>query len=233
MGIVIMLVKVFVVGRPGSGKTTAVNRILEYTSSKGYATQRFKDYEILYKMFQDDIKREYQNNNERKFRRAEYGGFDVLDTTMFDRALEQLKKEVTKALFSSHEGIATIEFARDDYRYALSKLGSDFLKNAYFLFVNCDLEVCVRRIYERISNPPKPDFHFVSEYIMHSYYSRENWNYMTYHCEKEFPVLEKVVVIENTETPLEEFEKKVKGFAEIILAEVSRKEQLEANLITP
>ncbi len=206
------MLKVFVLGRPGSGKTTAVNYIHEFAKSQGCPTLRFKDYDILYEMYQEDINKEYHDNRERKFLPAEYEGFDVKDITMFDVALERLRKRV-EDLSSDAEGIATIEFARDDYEDALKKFGLDATKGAYFLFVACNLEDCICRIYKRLSNPPKPDYHFVSKRIMQSYYSKGNWDYVTGDCKDDFR-LEKVVAINNTSITLEDFKQKVDAFAE-------------------
>ncbi len=219
----------FVIGRPGSGKTTAANQIIEYVKAKGYSADRFKDYEILYKMYQDESEQSENHNRERKFRGAEYGGFDVLDKAMFDVALEKLEDNVVEDLSLNHKQVITIEFARDDYQYALSKFSLGFLQNAYFLFVDCDLESCIYRIYERIGDAPKPDFHFVSERIMRTYYDKENWNYMTGDFKKDFPMLSEVVAIRNTST-LEEFENGVRRFAEIVVTEAARRENAMVEL---
>jgi nucleoside-triphosphatase THEP1 len=45
-----MLVKVFVLGRPGSGKTTAVNHILKGAQAINVSAKSIKDYDILYDM---------------------------------------------------------------------------------------------------------------------------------------------------------------------------------------
>ena len=230
------MLKVFVLGRPGSGKTTAVNNIIKHVNyvfehKEELTIQRFKDYEILYRMFEQDIKHKYQDASKRKFRKAEYGGFDVLDKTMFDVALERLEENVNAFVPSSDNKIVTIEFARDDYKEALRIFSKDFLKDAHFLFVNCDLEQCMQRIYSRMSNPPKPDFHFVSEYIMHTYYSKENLTYMHHYLKNDFPLVRSVETISNTSISFEEFEERVKVFAKTLVEEISRKEVLEGQLV--
>lgn len=222
-----MLKKVFVVGRPGSGKTTAANVIGAYAQNEGFKVQRFKDYEILYNMFQEDIKQVYPDNKHRKFRHAEYGGFDVLDHAMFDEALIRLKKSIVAS--SEENELITIEFARDDYHKALSLFSPDFLNNAHLLFVDCSLERCIHRIYERMSNPPKPDFHFVSEYIMQTYYGNENWDYMNNQLKRNFPSLKEVVAIKNTNLSLDAFKEKVKLFAKMVVHKDFSKESLSQN----
>src|SRR6266566_6758631 len=82
-----MVVKVFVLGRPGSGKTTAVRHIIKLAQNRGWFAIRIKDYDILYGMFQADTEH-------KKFRPVAHGGFDVLDFSVLDTALEKLQKIV-------------------------------------------------------------------------------------------------------------------------------------------
>ena len=85
----LMAVKLFVLGLPGSGKSTVCRRIAEnITVYPGWSTFRFNDYHILYEMFQEDAKGKY-------FRPiSEHGGFDVVNPIAFDIALQKLEIEV-------------------------------------------------------------------------------------------------------------------------------------------
>ena len=219
MGLSIMLRKVFVIGRPGSGKTTAASMIGTYARNADLEVQRFKDYEILYEMFQEDSKRIYQDSKQRKFRPAEYNGFDVLDYTMFDEALVRLQDAIKTS--ENDDKVITIEFARANYRKALSLFSSAFLKDSYLLFVDCKLGKCIHRIYERMTTPPQPDFHFVSEYIMQTYYSEENWGYIKNQCRHDFPSFRDVVAINNTDLSFDKFEQKINLFAKAVISECS------------
>ena len=51
------------------------------------------------------------------------------------------------------EEIVLIEFSRNDYEKAFQQFSREFLQDAYFLYLNVDLEICKRRIRERIANP--------------------------------------------------------------------------------
>ena len=53
-----MGVKVFVLGRPGSGKSTAARHMIELASRRSYQSLFVQDYDILYKMFLNDRKHE-------------------------------------------------------------------------------------------------------------------------------------------------------------------------------
>ena len=230
-----MLEKVFVVGRSGSGKTTAAKIIAESIPSiaqsifhEELSSQRFRDYDILYKMYEEDMAIYYPDYQDHKFRKAKYNGFEVVDYSVFDDALEKLEDKVTKEVSSSFNGIVTVEFARNNYQHALRLFSDSFRENAHLLFVDCEVEECIRRIYKRVSNPPRPDFHFVPERIMRSYFSDDNLDYMSYFSEKspsyleqhyktDFPSLEKVKSIDNTTLSLEEFQKEVETFASLVV----------------
>src|SRR5258706_15356283 len=82
-----MLVKVFILGLPGSGKSLASRFLMSLLRERNWNTSRFKDYDILLEMFQQDIERE-------KFAAAEHNGFDVIDPKVLDTALQKLEKKV-------------------------------------------------------------------------------------------------------------------------------------------
>ena len=86
-----MAVKIFVLGLPGSGKSTVCRHIAEYiTIYPGWSAFRINDYHILYKMFEEDTEGKY-------FRSIpEYGGFDVLNPIALNIALQRLEQEVIK-----------------------------------------------------------------------------------------------------------------------------------------
>jgi hypothetical protein len=173
-----MLVKVFVMGRPGCGKTTAVRHILELVKQRGYEARRSKDYDLLYRWFLEDQER----TDYHRFRKIEYEGFDVLDISVFDEALKELEKEARQEIEAAEKpGIIVIEFARNNYRTALCNFTPEFLKDSYFFFVDADLNSCMQRIHQRLADFPKPDCHFVSDWIMETYYKdgRDNWGYIS------------------------------------------------------
>jgi len=199
-----MLVKLFVVGRPGSGKSTAIRRIIELADRWNYPTHHIKDYDILLEMYQQDVRHE-------KFCPADWNGFDVINFSVLDTALQELEDQVHNLdevpLSSEQVEIIMIEFARDDYVKALSNFSSDFLKGAYFLFVETDLETCVERIHLRRNNTSlDSDHHSVSDAIMRSYYRIDNWSDIT-----QIPSTQ-CYVLKNVEKSLETFKLEVGDF---------------------
>ena len=85
-----MVVKVFVLGRPGSGKSTSARYIEQEVRNRFNMKRceifRICDYDILYQMFRDDV-------HQTMFRPTDHGGFDVHNLKAFDIALKTLEGE--------------------------------------------------------------------------------------------------------------------------------------------
>lgn len=163
-----MTVKLFVLGLPGSGKSTVARGIEEYVGKMGLEITRVNDYVILEHMFYDDAKREL-------FRPADHGGFDIIDLAVFDTALKILEKVTKQSILPTiPEGVILIEFARNDYQKALSQFSYEFLQGAYFLYIDTRVDICKQRIHDRIVNPNNPDDYNVSEYIFKTYYNNDD-----------------------------------------------------------
>ncbi len=162
-----MTVKLFVLGLPGSGKSTVARYITTYTKGKAWEATRINDYIILQNMFLADAER-------KQFKPTEYGGFDVLDHSVF------------------------VEFARNDYLRAFQQFSDTFLQAAYFLYLNVDTETCKRRIHERITHPSTMDDFYVSEYIFDAYYHKDNGHSIPQILEGDYGIdKQRVAVIDN------------------------------------
>ncbi len=189
-----MAVKIFVLGLPGSGKSTVCRHIKEYiTVYPGWSAIRINDYHILYKMSEEDTEGKY-------FRSIpEYNGFDVLNPIALSIALQKLEQEVNKHIWNAKsDEIVLIEFARNDYEEAFRQFSQEFLRDAYFLYLSVDLEICKIRIHQRVSNPISEDDFFVSEYIFSAYYNKDNGQYLPQILERDYVVdKQKVKIIDN------------------------------------
>jgi adenylate kinase family enzyme len=188
-----MAVKLFVIGLPGSGKSTVARYISMRAGDRQRSTTHMNDFTILYEMFEQDTHGQFKPAD------AEYGGFDVLDLTVFDTALRKLEQKV-KAYISTTElkEIVLIEFSRNDYEEAFQQFSREFLQDAYFLYLNVDLEICKRRIRERIAQPTTPDDHFVSEYIFDTYYNGDNGNHLSQILERNYGIDKlRVMIVDN------------------------------------
>ena len=161
-----MAIKIFLLGRPGSGKSSAARRIEKLTRKRKCNVVRINDYDILQEMSKID---------DSKFRKVAYGGFDVLDFSILDVALKEEEREAkNKATLTN---IIIIEFARSDYYEALKKFSKAFLQDAYFIFFNTDMETCIQRVRCRVKNQVTSDDYFVSEKIIRGYYAKQEVSY--------------------------------------------------------
>ncbi len=174
------VIKLFVLGLPGSGKSSVARYISTYARDRRWSTTHINDYEILYQMFREDAQGQFEP--------ADFGGFDVLDLTVFDAALKKLEQELKIHILSVESNeLILIEFSRNDYQRAFQQFSHPtFLKDAYFLYLDTNIETCKRRIRERITHPTTSDDHFVSEYIFGAYYHGDNGRCLSNILEKDY-----------------------------------------------
>ena len=204
-----MTAKLFILGRPGSGKSAAARRIALRANSQRFSTVHLNDYQILLKMSHADKKGQY-------FRPTKYAeGFDVHDFTVMDISLTKLEDEAKEYIRRAE--LIVIEFARADYREALKHFSSTFIRDAYFLFIETDVEICVQRIHERTAHPKTPDDHYVSDAIVRGYYGKDNRAYMVKNFRHEYNVpAERLWIIDNIKK-LENFEREIDHVAYTLL----------------
>ncbi len=163
-----MSIKLFLLGRPGSGKSTAAKYIEEYAKAQGWKTASFKDHGILYQLFQKDV--------EQKRFLPEGDGFFVKDTSAFTEALELLEVDIISYIPTSQPNeVITIEFARENYVQVVQQLSQELVEDAYFLCIDTRIDVCIQRVYERATLPNGPDNHFVSKRALQKHYQKQHF----------------------------------------------------------
>jgi shikimate kinase len=159
--------QIFVLGLPGSGKSTGVRLIEGIAHDMRWFPSRFNDYDVLQEM--------YRRDDGEKFSPAAHDGFDVHDHQVFDVALQHLEKNVrSRSIMQDRKELVIIEFSRNDYRRAFKLFSRSFLHDSLFLFIDAEVETCIERIRNRSDNPVYPDDHYVSEYIFESYYHKDD-----------------------------------------------------------
>lgn len=214
----------FIFGLPGSGKSAAARHITSFARGKKFRPRRFKDYPILYKMFQDDQKPENEKKRFRSTQDLGYDGFDVLDLEVFNEALQKLHRKVRwrKKLVDDSTELLIIEFSRDDYCQALSFFPTLWLRDAHFLFISSDIPTCKARIKARADHPRTLDDCYVSDYIFKEYYERDHQHYITevaLQLKQQFGVpIEHIRVINNGPgISAQQFNQDVESFASDLL----------------
>ncbi len=171
-----MVEKLFVLGLPGSGKSTAARYIKMLARDYGRAPNLLQDYRILYDMSLEDK----EGTRFSSTLPDGYDGFDVHDFSAFDDALKKLVCRLQEKESASKANVVNIiEFARDDYCKALELFASVPLTEAFFIFIDAEVETCKQRIKARIADPQTPDDHYVSEYIFEAYYNGDHRQYLT------------------------------------------------------
>ncbi|GCE10149.1 AAA family ATPase [Tengunoibacter tsumagoiensis] len=203
-----MNIKVFVLGRPGSGKSTVARHLRHFFALHQYTTRHINDYTILQRMFREDV-------DHKRFLPTANNGFDAIDFTVLDQALHEVECEAQQ--WSKRCNLLTLEFARDNYRHAFRQFTPAFLRNAYVLFMDADLELCLQRVNQRVACSKNADDHpSFSSTIFRNYYGQDNRAYITGALHTEFHLTNLVQLINNT-GPLEDCMAQVERFAQAIL----------------
>ena len=176
-----MFIIVFLLGRPGSGKSSVASLIEMFAGDRGWLTPYTNDYEHLQKMFLLE-KAECNPFERRNFQLTgpeECKGFDVINFSVLSKVLEKMRREIeeVESESSGEDNILfLIEFARDSYHDALQLFDSNFLQDAHLLYLDVDLESCIERNHRRSD-------HFISDEIMRTYYRNDDWSRVMYNLQ--------------------------------------------------
>lgn len=184
-----MAVIVFLLGRPGSGKSQIARCIKgaepaiavgegEKCLLVGWKVVHITDYKHLLLMFREEEEQSL-DPEERCFESSEYGGFNVTNLgfsrAVLEKALEQVNAEILQEIESEQEQkLILVEFARSDYRSINKVFDTKILENAFVFYLQTDLEICVGRVHQRVRSPQWEDDSFVSHKIMTGYYQKED-----------------------------------------------------------
>ena len=173
-----MSLTVFILGRPGSGKSKVAQFIQEFASEQGWIARHIYDYALLQALFLEEIAANIPLEK-RKFRPRgpeAWHGFDVTNFGVLDSVLYQMGHEVNTGELAppDEKKLLLIEFARNMYADALNKFDVRLLQDAYLLYIDADMEICIERIRQRVGDGSRFS-HFVSEDIMRRYYYKDDW----------------------------------------------------------
>ena len=199
--------KILLLGLPGSGKSTISRYILKYMQRyhDEYSATRICDYDILYQMFKDDP-------DHKSFYPTPHNGFYVKDPSMYDLALKKLEEIVVNDCDYAEKDLVIIEFARTDYTNAFKNFNPTFLRDAFFLFLDVDIETGMKRVKDRVRNPVCRDNHFVSKFTFEFYRQKDNAKHLsleTLHLMKRYNINPENIKILNNRGP-------ERGFWEIV-----------------
>lgn len=203
-----MGVTIFVIGRPGSGKTTAVDYITSLAKSHQKSVFVINDYNILHQMSLLDTKH-------LRFISTDFDGFDVIDFLVLDEVLQNIEHDVS---LKNSCDLVTIEFARNEYSRPLSLFSNDFVKKSFFLYLDVDTETCLRRIHERVFNSNKIGDHpSLSDNKFREYYGANSKQYITTAFKTDYALEDKQVVIIQNDGTKEEFLQEIEQYCKDII----------------
>ncbi len=159
---------ILLLGRPGSGKSAIYKLLQEKFKKEDIADEfeRIDDFPILKELIDKDVE-------ERRHIKKD-GGFAVTDWSIIDEVLEVVNKRAFEKV--KDRKIIFIEFARADYKKALSNFTEDFLNNSVILYVKVDFAKCLARNEERFIKAKEKnlDDHIVPPDLMRSYYKDDD-----------------------------------------------------------
>ncbi|MDO8734443.1 MAG: hypothetical protein Q7K21_04725 [Elusimicrobiota bacterium] len=197
---------VFLLGRPGCGKSVVYKIIKEILEKKEIYSPRIDDFLTLKEILARD----------KEFKRhiLKDGGFAVTDWTVVDEALSDLCKLVQKE--KADKKIIFIEFARDNYRHAFENFTKDVLNDSLILYLYSTFEECYKRNVARFQKAKKDghDDHIVPLDLMKTYYKTDDYEQVYLKSTKELMkiVPAKTVVLDSTvsgETGMENLRKQI------------------------
>ena len=221
-----MPVKLFILGRPGSGKSHAARFIeLQVKIRDGYFF-RINDYEFLQRQF-------FFDNNHVRFEPVGDTGFGVVDKTVLDEALIDVMRKIKECCESEVYDLVIIEFARPNYRDALQIFGKKFLQDAYFLYIHTELPTCFERIWLRAANPLTADDTFISKNTLYSFYHEDNRRYMSVDLAAEFGLQDDQVMCINNMGSVEYFEARLAVFFQVFEHRIGRSLETDPALYIP
>lgn len=200
---------IFLLGRPGCGKSAVYKILVELFKNERIADEfeRIDDFPILKELLDKDV--EFKRHIRKD------GGFAVTDWSIVDEVLQVINKKALEKV--KNNKIIFIEFARDNYINALKNFDKDFLNNSIVLYIQCDFDVCLKRNEKRFKELGGKDIdaHIVPPDLMKSYYKNDDIENIILEKGKEsliksFPV--KIFVIENNEEGIEALKSKLNEF---------------------
>jgi len=168
---------VFLLGRPGCGKSAIYRMLSEKLIKSEVEVTRTDDFPVLKELLDRDteFKRHYRKE----------GGFVVTDFTLLDDVLREMNEKLKKE--TKPRKVIFVEFARDSYANALKNFDREVLDRALILYVYCPFDVCVQRNVRRFkeSGGKSLDDHIAPTDIMEKYYRRDDFEEIYLRSEEE------------------------------------------------
>ncbi|MEM3402910.1 MAG: hypothetical protein QXT22_05460 [Candidatus Hadarchaeales archaeon] len=204
------MVNVFLLGRPGCGKSAVFHILERKLRSRGYKGEikRIDDFPILKKIFETDT--EFKRH-----RPCPEGGVKVTDDTVWDDLIKGLDQQAKE--FLDKDIILFIEFSRDSYRRAFRNFSPEVLKDSIVVYIDAPFDVCWERNVRRAKLEKGLDAHLVSREEMEKTYLYDD------HEELQKYLSQPVIVVKNDREGTELLEKELEKVVDIIAEKWTKK----------
>ncbi len=203
---------IFLLGRPGCGKSAIYRLLSERLRAEGLAEEvmRIDDFPVLQELLDRDkeFKRHYRKE----------GGFVVTDFTILDDVLKEINRKLHKLKRPGR--VIFVEFARDRYVKALRNFDNEVLGHSRLLYIYCPYDVCMQRNVRRFKEARGKalDDHIAPSDIMERYYKYDDYEELYLKSDVELkrqaPAL--LVVVRNDAEGLELLERELEAIVDFL-----------------
>lgn len=156
---------VFVVGRPGSGKSTIIARLrsgLHRLLGSDFPVHVIDEFDILRSLADTESCSSVERNPN--------GGIEILDgDDAFAITIRELERRVISR--RGERGVTLCEFAKGSYAPVFLGFDPSLLDEAWVLYVGAPLEMCCERNEERRARNPE---RYVPEGVLRSHYANDD-----------------------------------------------------------
>jgi len=158
---------IFLIGRPGCGKSVVFKILEEQLRARGFKGElkRIDDFPLLKHIFDTDVEH-------KRHRPAPGGGLKVTDDTVWDDLAKGLNDQALK--LRSPDKLLFIEFSRDNYVRAFKNFSPEILKNSLIVYIGAPFDVCWERNARRVREEKGLDAHLVSREEMEKTYAQDD-----------------------------------------------------------
>ncbi len=153
---------IFIVGRPGTGKSTIRKPLSEMLENRlGAKIKEMDDYDSLKQMFLADLRCE-------RFNPIGGGGFLIKDPAVFNEVLKRISSDCLASFETPNTWV--MEFARGHYLEAFNSFDSKILKKSVVIHMVCDKN----KIFDRLDARAKSGGANVTEEVINSFYKDDD-----------------------------------------------------------
>ena len=158
---------VFLIGRPGCGKSIIYKLLAEQLRARGYKGElmRIDDFPILKRIFEQDVE-------QKRHRRFPGGGMKITDDRVWDDLSMALNEQALK--LQSPGRLLFIEFSRDSYVRAFRHFSHEVMRDSVILYIDAPFDLCLERNARRAREEKGLDAHLVSREEMEETYLHDD-----------------------------------------------------------